>query len=197
MTTRQRTSSLVVLLTIFALEGAAQTLAGTELSTDRAARDTSIHWPKAFDPGTAPVFSHNELTLETDCHRAFTKLANATHWPDWFLLTRDVAIEGPDATLHNGTLLRLKIFNSPIQSRIIEFVPDSRISWIPFGADETETRHGHFHAWHFIPEAGRCRVVTEETGIGPNDAKDPQAGSHVMHKAHELWLASLQWAAEP
>ncbi len=184
-------AALVCSATLFA-QGPA-----TQLAADRAHRDTAIHWPKEFDPGTAPVFSHNELLLHTDCHRAFTHLADATHWPDWFILTKDVIIEGPNQAVQNGTLLRLKIFGSPIQSRIAEFVPDARLSWIPFGADETETRHGHYHAWHFVPEAGNCRVITEETGIGPNDIKDPQTNSRLMHRAHDLWLASLRWAAEP
>ena len=189
------------LVTTAPVRSLAQNPAAGELAADRAHRDTAIHWPLAFDPGVAPVFSHNELLLHTDCHRAFTHLADAPHWPDWFLLTKDVSIEGTAAEqaqpVHNGTLLRLKIFNSPIQSRIVEFVPDSRISWIPFGSDETETRHGHYHAWHFVPQATGCLVITEETGIGPGDLKDPPAGSRVMHRAHALWLASLQWVAEP
>ncbi|MBE7159117.1 MAG: hypothetical protein INR62_11930 [Rhodospirillales bacterium] len=199
MTLRNVKSRLraVIVLVMPALPGAAQRSAGSELARDRSHRDAAIRWPKEFDPSVAPVFSHNELALHTDCHRAFAKLADAPHWPDWFLLTRDVSIEGSEQSVRAGTLLRLKIFNSPIQSRIVEFVPDARISWIPFGADETETRHGHYHAWHFVPEASGCRVITEETGIGPNDRKDPEAGSRLMHKAHDLWLASLRWAAEP
>jgi len=165
------------------------------IAEDRAHRDPSIHWPAAYNPSVAPVFSHNELLIHTDCHRAFTRLADATSWPTWFLLTKDVVAETP-GPIQGGSLLRLKIFDSPIQSRIAEFVPDSRLSWIPFGADETETRHGHFHAWHFIPEPTGCRVVTEETGIGPGDVKDPATGSSFMHRAHDLWLASLRWAAE-
>ncbi len=170
--------------------------AADALADDRAHRDTAIHWPKEYDPSVAPVFSHNELLIHTDCHHAFTRLADATAWPTWFILTKDVVNETPGA-VGQGTLLRLKIFNSPIESRITEFVPDSRLSWNPFGADETETRHGHYHAWHFIPESGSCRVVTEETGIGPNDVKDPTTNSRIMHRAHDLWLASLRWTAEP
>ena len=167
----------------------------SEMAQDRAHRDTAIHWPKAFDPSAAPVFSHNEIVINTDCHRAFNRLADATGWPSWFLLTKDVTNETP-GPLQLGTLLRLKIFDSPIQSRIVEFIAGQRISWIPFGADETETCHGHFHAWHFTPAAAGCRVVTEETGIGPGDIKDPVAGSHIMHRAHDLWLASLKWTSE-
>ncbi len=183
------------LLALTALTLSASAAGRGNIAEDRAHRDTAIHWPKAYDPSVAPVFSHNELLLQTDCHRAFTRLADATGWPNWFILTKDVVNETP-GPIQQGSLLRLKIFNSPIQSRISEFVPDSRLSWIPFGADETETRHGHYHAWHFIPQPTGCRVVTEETGIGPGDIKDPAAGSLVMHRAHDLWLASLKWTAE-
>ena len=197
MTSRQGTTRIALLsAAICSSAGVAQSPV-SELAVDRAQRSMAIHWPKQFDPGTAPVFSHNELVLHTDCHRAFTHLADATHWPEWFILTKDVTVEGPDQTIQRGTLLRLTIFGSPIESRIVEFTPDSRISWIPFGADETETRHGHYHAWLFVPESGGCRVITEETGIGPNDRKDPQANSRLMHRAHDLWLASLRWVAEP
>ena len=47
------------------------------------------------------------------------------------------------------------------------------------------------------PQTSKCLVITEETGIGPGDQKDPAAGSHRMHKAHELWLDSLRYASEP
>lgn len=79
----------------------------------------------------------------------------------------------------------------------IEFEAGQRISWIPFGTDETENRHGHYHAWHFIPQRLDGLVITEETGIGPGDRKDPLGGSHLMHKAHELWLDSLRYISEP
>lgn len=197
MTISKGAGWLTIAISLATVQGKAQKFPEGELAADRAHRDMAIHWPKEFDPSVAPVFSHNELLLHTECHRAFAQLADAPHWPDWFILTRDVAIEGTGQTVRQGTLLRLKIFGSPIQSRVVEFVPDSRVSWIPFGADETETRHGHFHAWHFLPEAGGCLVITEETGIGPNDRKDPQAASRLMHKAHDLWLASLRWSAEP
>ena len=168
----------------------------SEMQSDRAHRDTAIRWPSAYDPSVAPVFSHNELLIHTDCHRTFVRLADATAWPSWLSIVKDVTNETPEKT-GQGALYHLAIFGSPIQSRIVEFEADQRISWVPFGADETETRHGHYHAWHFVPQAANCLVITEETGIGPGDRKDPAAGSHLMHKAHELWLDSLRYISEP
>ena len=167
-----------------------------EMQADRAHRDMAIRWPAAYDPSVAPVFSHNELLIHANCHRTFAHLADATSWPNWLVIVKDVVNETPVNT-GQGALYRLRIFDSPIQSRVVEFAADQRISWIPFGADETETRHGHYHAWHFVPQAANCLVITEETGIGPGDRKDPAAGSHLMHKAHELWLDSLRYVSEP
>ena len=167
-----------------------------EMQSDRSHHDTAIRWPAAYDPAMAPVFSHNELLIHADCHKTFGHLADVINWPNWLVIVKDVANETPDRT-GQGALYRLKIFNSPIRSRIVEFEADRRISWIPFGADETETRHGHYHAWYFVPQAANCLVITEEAGIGPGDRKDPAAGSHLMHKAHELWLDSLRYISEP
>jgi hypothetical protein len=90
--------------------------------------------------------------------------------------------------------VRLKIFGSPITSRIDEYVPESRLSWIPQGLDEVAP--SHYHTWHLIPEAAGCRVITEETGVGPSDVKTPQSNSRLVHRAHDLWLASLRWTSE-
>ena len=189
-----RASVVIALVSYGYTEGlGAQT---SEMQSDRAHRDTGIRWPAAYDPSVAPVFSHNELLIHTDCHRTFARLADATDWPSWLIIVKDVTNETPEKT-GQGALYRLTIFGSPIQSRIVDFEADQRISWVPFGADETETRHGHYHAWHFVPQATNCLVITEETGIGPGDRKDPAAGSHLMHKAHELWLDSLQYISEP
>ena len=168
----------------------------SEMLSDRAHRDLAIHWPAAYDPSIAPVFSHNALLIHADCHRTFARLADATDWPNWLVIVKDVVNETP-GKVGQGALYRLRIFNSPIQSLVSEFVADQRISWIPFGADETITRHGHYHAWHFVPQSAGCLVITEETGVGPGDRKDPTAVSHLMHKAHELWLESLKYISEP
>ena len=164
------------------------------VSNDRSHRNRAIHWPSAFDPRTAPVFAHNELLMQADCHRVWSRLLDVTDLPNWFVLTKDVTIDGPDPTVRHGTLIHLKIFGSPITSRIDEYVPDSRLSWIPQGLEEASP--SHYHTWHLVPEGTGCRVITEETGIGPNDIRTPAANSQLVHRAHDLWLASLRWTSE-
>ena len=183
-----------VSLAICALTLTATVANPSSIPDDLSRRDTSIHWPEAFNPRTAAVFAHNELLIKTDCHRVWTRLLDITDWPNWFVLTKDVQVDGSDKTVKHDTLIRLKIFGTPITSRIDEYVPDSRLSWFPQGLDETAP--SHYHTWRLVPESNGCRVLTEETGIGPNDIKAPESNSRLVHRAHDLWLASLRWTSE-
>ncbi len=161
---------------------------------DKAHRDMTMHWPDRWQPGIAPVFSHNELLMHADCHRVWTQFVDVTRWPDWLVFVKDVTIASPGKKVEQGAVLHLKIFGTPITTRLDEFVPESRVGWTPKGDQEAQPRH--YHNWHFVPQGSGCLVITEESGIGPDDIKDPQANSRFMHRAHDLWLASLKWASE-
>ena len=78
----------------------------SEMHADRTHRDLAIRWPSAYDPSVAPVFSHNELLIHADCHHTFSRLANATDWPNWLVIIKDVANETP-GTVGQGALYRL------------------------------------------------------------------------------------------
>ena len=180
---------LTLLLLLLTLPLAAQTK-----NPDLAHQDRAIHWPAAFSPAVAPVFTHNELLIHASCTRVWARFTQPTDWPTWFPLVKDVTLDDPSQPLAKGTVLHLKIFGSPILSRIDEFVPDSRLNWFPQGLDEPTPLH--YHAWHFIPRPGGCLAVTEETGIGPNDIKDPAKMEGLIRRAHDLWLAGLRYTSE-
>lgn len=164
------------------------------MASDLSHRDAEIPWPPKYDPSRAFVFSHNELLIHADCHRVWTQFSKVTEWPTWFVLTTDVTSDSGSRALQHGTVLRLRIFGTPITAQIDEYAPECRLSWIPMTMEPT--KHLHYHTWHFIPEAAGCRVVTEETGIGEDDKKDREQSSRFMHRAHDLWLASLRWKSE-
>jgi len=182
------------LLAALTLPLTAQTYQRGTTTADLARRDPAIHWPKAFDPSSAHLFSHNELLIHANCPRVFTRLTDLTDWPNQVVFIKNVEIVGPDKTVKEGAVAHLTIFNTPIETRITEFVPNSRLAWLP--RTLTEPEPGHYHAWHLTPEGAGCRVVTEETGITAQDAKLAAAGNTFMHRAHDLWLASLKWASE-
>ena len=182
---------ILLALALLPLTGSAQR--GTT-ADDLAHREPSIHWPAAFDPASARIFSHNELLMHATCEHAFARLTDVTSWPGWFPLVKNVTVVGPAKVVRHGTLLHLRIFGSPISARIDEFVPGARLSWIPKG--DTERTPGHYHTWRFFPEAGTCRVITEESGITAEDARQAALGNTLMHRAHDLWLAGLRFTAE-
>lgn len=124
----------------------------------------------------------------------WARLTDLPDWPNWVVFTKNIEIVGPDKTIKQGTLARLLIFGTPIDARITEFIPDTRLAWFP--RTLTETKPGHYHAWHLTPKAAGYLVVTEESGITAQDAELAKAGDNFMHRAHDLWLASLRWTSE-
>ena len=70
----------------------------SEMQSDREHRDFGIHWPAAYNPSVAPVFSHNELLISASCQRTFEELADARDWPTWLVIVKDVVSETPGTT---------------------------------------------------------------------------------------------------
>ncbi len=103
---------------------------------------------------------------------------------------KDVHVGG-GGSLQKNSVVTFSIFNTPVSARIDTYVPDSRISWYPTAIGDTEPIH--YHAWSFHPVGTGCRVVTEESGIGKGDYADPARSGTLMHRAHDLWLASLKY----
>ena len=185
------------LLPIFALAILGCTAASAQPGTaaaDLPRRDPAIRWRKDFDPSTATIFSHNEAVINASCPHVFAVLTDVSAWPEWLIFAREAHIDGPDKTIHQGTLVHLTMFGGPMDTLIAEYVPNFRLAWFPRGASEAKAQH--YHAWLLIPQANACRVVTEETGISVDDSKRVAAHDTTMHRAHDLWLASLKWASE-
>lgn len=171
-----------------------QTGGGGTTIEDQKLRDPTMHWPKNWEPGKAAIFSHNELLIHASCHRVWARLTDLPDWPNWIVFIKDIEIPGPDRTVKEGTVARLQIFGTPIELRITEFVPDTRLAWFP--RTLTREKPEHYHAWHLIPKSTGCLVITEESGITTEDARLARAGDTFMHRAHDLWLASLKWTSE-
>lgn len=169
-------------------------LARQQQAADLAARDRAIVWPRIYDPARAAQFSHNALLVRAPCDKVFAVMADATTWSKWLVFVKGVRVLGPVQTLSAGRTLSLSIFGGPITSTITEWVPGERMAWIPKSTKPSGS--DHYHAWHFVPAGRECRVVTEEVGIGPADRAVGANGGRMMHRAHDLWLASLRYASE-
>jgi hypothetical protein len=160
---------------------------------DLAHRSPDIHWPEGFNPSTADIFSHNELVIHATCERIWNNIIDADKWPSWYPNAKDVQIIDGGKLLSEGTVFRWTTFGLPLESRIHEFVPYSRIGWYGYAPGAQPT---FYHTWYLEEEGDACRVVTDEVGKGPDAIKLRQADEGLMHRGHDLWLATLKWMSE-
>ncbi len=166
------------------------------MQADLANRAPEIHWPTGFDPAKADLFSHNELVINAPCERVWQYIIDATKWPEWYPNSKDVRIiEG--TALAQGTVFRWTTFGLPLESKINEFVPYSRIGWYGYAPGTApSTEHSFYHTWFLTPAGDACRVVTDEVGMGKDAAQLRETDESLMHRGHDLWLATLKWMAE-
>jgi uncharacterized protein YndB with AHSA1/START domain len=160
-------------------------------------RSHEIHWPEGFDPETADLFSHNELTIHASCERVWDNIVDATKWPQWYPNSKDVRITGDGQFLAQGSDFRWTTFGLPMESRIHEFVPHTRIGWYGFAPGTApSSEHSFYHTWYLTPTGSACRVVMDEVGKGPDAAHLRETDESLMHRGHDLWLATLKWMSE-
>ncbi len=143
---------------------------GTSIMTmkqDLADREKDIHWPEGFDPSrAADLFSHNALPDQRfDAERIWGHIVDATKWPQWYPNSKDVYIDGGDV-LKGGTVFYWSTFGLPLESKVNEFVPYTRIGWYGYAPG---TAPSFYHTWYLKPQGDACLVVTDEVGKG-NDA---------------------------
>jgi uncharacterized protein YndB with AHSA1/START domain len=166
------------------------------MQDDLAHRAPEIHWPAGFDPAKADLFSHNELLIGAPCERVWQHIVDATKWPEWYPNSKDVRIV-KGTQLAQGTVFRWTTFGLPLESKINEFVPYTRIGWYGYAPGTTPSATNSFyHTWFLTPAGDACRVITDEVGMGKDAAHLRETDESLMHRGHDLWLATLKWTAE-
>ncbi len=155
-------------------------------------RSALTHWPKGFDPSGAQSFAHNELQIRKDCPQVWTHLVALPKWPSWFVLTKDVKLLDGATTLVQGTRFYWQILSYQQESRIEEFVPNSRLGWFSYTPGQ---RPLYYHTWLLEQRPDGCLVTTEEVGLGSDAEESAKAGDTETHRVHDLWLASLKWVS--
>jgi uncharacterized protein YndB with AHSA1/START domain len=164
------------------------------MKNDLANRSLDINWPKGFTPAEAELFSHNELLINASCERVWRHIVEATKWPEWYPNSKNVQILGDqDSVLKSDSVFRWTTFNLPLESRINEFVPFSRIGWFGYAPG---TEPSFYHTWYLAPQGNGCRVTTDEVGKGESAAHLRETDEGAMHRGHDLWLATLKWVSE-
>jgi uncharacterized protein YndB with AHSA1/START domain len=164
------------------------------MKDDLANRSLDIHWPNGFTPADADLFSHNELHINAPCERVWRHIVEATKWPQWYPNSNGVEILADGGSeLKDNTVFRWSTFGLPLESRINEFVPFSRIGWFGYAPGTTPS---FYHTWYLKPEGDGCRVVTDEVGKGESAVQFRKTDEDAMHRGHDLWLARLKWVSE-
>ena len=155
---------------------------------DLADRERDIHWPEGFAPTQADLFSHNALLINASCERIWGHIIDATKWPQWYPNSKDVHIDGGDV-LESGTVFHWSTFGLPLESKVNEFVPYTRIGWYGYAPGAAPT---FYHTWYLKPHGDACLVVTDEVGKGKDAAHLRETDESLMHRGHDLWLATLR-----
>jgi Polyketide cyclase / dehydrase and lipid transport len=164
------------------------------MKDDLANRSRDIHWPKGFTPADADLFSHNELFISASCQRVWRHIVEATRWPEWYPNSKAVQVLGDSGSvLEDNSVFRWTTFGLPLESRINEFVPFSRIGWFGYAPGSAPS---FYHTWYLTQVGTACRVVTDEVGKGESAIRFRQTDESAMHRGHDLWLAALKWVSE-
>ena len=144
------------------------------------------------DPSRADLFSHNALLINASCERIWGHIIDATKWPQWYPNAKDVHIDGGDL-LKGGAVFHWSTFGLPLESKVNEFVPYTRIGWYGYAPG---TAPSFYHTWYLKPQGDACLVVTDEVGKGKDAAHLRETDESLMHRGHDLWLATLKWVSE-
>ena len=162
------------------------------MKQDLANREKDIHWPQGFDPSQADLFSHNELLINASCERIWSHIIDANRWSEWYPNAKEVKIIG-DTVLKDRTMFRWTTFGLPIESKVNEFIPYTRIGWYGYAPG---TAPSFYHTWYLKTRDNACLVVTDEVGKGKDAVHLCETDEGLMHRGHDLWLATLKWVSE-
>jgi hypothetical protein len=151
-----------------------------------------IHWPEGFSPKQTDAFVHNQIFINAPAKVIWSNLVNAKDWPSWYSNSTDVKITNSD----NGRLgptshFTWKTFGFPVDSRVNEFVSNTRLGWFGDG-----TGIHAYHTWLIIEKSDGCEVVTEETQNGPSAIAFNLDQPRAMYDAHDWWLTALKVRSE-
>ena len=160
---------------------------------DLATRAKAIHWPEGFNPGVADLFSHNSLLIHASCEKIWSHIVDAEKWPQWYPNSKGVTLLNGATVLVEGTTWRWTTFGLALESRVHEYVPYTRLGWYGYAPGAQPT---FYHTWFLTPQGVHCMVVMDEAGIGKDAAHLRETDESLMHRGHDLWLATLKWVAE-
>ncbi|MGD0289486.1 MAG: SRPBCC domain-containing protein [Candidatus Binataceae bacterium] len=146
-----------------------------------------------MEPEQATVYARNELVIPAAPDRIWRWLCRAERWPEWYsncawIRMRDD--DGPD--LAPGTQFVWKTFGVRVRSQVLIYDRFAELGWAAtaFGLRA-------YHGWLFeVVDAGRTRVITEETQVGSLTRVGRWYLRRSLLKEHQNWLEGLSRMAQ-
>ena len=112
------------------------------------------------------MFWHNALAINASCGANWGHIVDATKWPQWYPNSKDVRID-EGYVLKDGTVFHWSTFGLPLESRVNEFVPYTRIGWYGYTPGTAPT---FYHTWH------RSRRETFASWLPTRSARAARSG---------------------
>ena len=161
---------------------------------DLQERSKEIRWPAGFRPEDADYFSHNQTVIDAPVQAVWAHFVDASKWPDWYPLTKQLEILDGRTELSAGTRWHWTTFGLDVDATMDRFEPFESISWYGYGGRSEPT---FYHSWRFEDlGAGRTLAIYDEVGTGELAVHMRQRDEGEMHRGHELMLAGLKWVSE-
>jgi len=152
--------------------------------------DPAIRWPDRFLPDCAPVHVVNSIAVAASPQAVWKVLVRAADWHEFYANAAKVVIEDGGRDLFPEARFTWRTFGVDLETQVREFEPFERIAWLATGPMIEA-----YHAWLIVPQAGGCRVVTEETQQGFAARVGRLIFPGRMERWHQLWLEGLSLAA--
>ena len=133
----------------------------------------------------------NAIEIDAAPAAVWSILVHAVAWPDWYLNSAKVRIDGDRTVLGPDVHFTWRTFGVSVGSTVREFVPCERIAW-----DGAGLGLDVYHAWLIESRPGGCRVLTEEHQNGVGARLQAWLAPRRMFDWHQLWLERLKQRAE-
>ena len=142
----------------------------------------------------ADLFAHNVLIISTSCERVWTTYHPKR--PGGRPGTPTQGCRNPAAGIRCSETARYSrwtTFGLAIRNRVHEYVSNQRLGWYGYAPG---AKPSFYHSWYLEPQGAMCHVVMDEAGVGKDAAGLRKSDETLMHRGHDLWLATLNWVAE-
>lgn len=148
---------------------------------------TLDQWPSAFDPRSAPVFTHDDLRSTLPAEDLWPTLVRASAWPQWYPHAAEVRIEDGTLDIGPGSVFSWVTLGVRVTTTVTECVPGHALAW------EGRSRGARgYHRWSFTPtDDGGCDIVTEEVQVGVVPRLLAGRLRRQLHHHHQEWLVNL------